>query len=61
MPVSRRMEIAVDACMAPLVQILNDYGIHTVGCCCGHGRGSGAVLYEQGGEQYELVAPGKGN
>jgi len=28
----------VDACIAPLVQMLNDYGIQTEGCCCGHGK-----------------------
>ena len=28
----------VDACIAPLVQMLNDYGIETIACCCGHGK-----------------------
>jgi len=58
MPVSGRTEIAVDACLAPLVQLLNDHGVHTVGCCCGHGRGEGLVLFEQDGEQLELKLPG---
>jgi hypothetical protein len=57
MPVSGRMEVAVDACMAPLVQILNDYGIHTMGCCCGHGHEDGDVLYEQDGQQQALKIP----
>lgn len=53
-PISGRTEIAVDACIAPLVQILNDYGVHTVGCCCGHGNAPGVVHYMHDGEQREL-------
>ena len=57
MPNSGRTEIGVDACIAPLIQILNNYGIHTVGCCCGHGKANGSVLYEQGGEILEIKIP----
>jgi len=28
----------VDACLAPLVYLLNQYGIQTITCCCGHGK-----------------------
>ena len=35
---SLRKKIKVDACIAPLVQILNNYGIETIACCCGHGK-----------------------
>ena len=31
-------EELIDSCIAPLVQILNDYGIKTISCCCGHGK-----------------------
>lgn len=34
----------VDACIADYVQKMNDLGIETVGCCCGHGLGTGDVL-----------------
>lgn len=57
MPVSGRTEIAVDACLAPLVQMLNDYGVHTTGCCCGHGVAEGSVFYEQDQQQYTLTIP----
>lgn len=30
--------VKVDACLAPLVQMLNDYDIETIACCCGHGK-----------------------
>jgi len=30
--------VAVDACIADYVQEMNDKGIITVGCCCGHGK-----------------------
>lgn len=44
---SMRIKMAVDACLAPLIQMLNDYGIHTVGCCCGHGKDQGSIIIEQ--------------
>lgn len=31
----------IDRCLAPIVQALNDAGIYTEECCCGHGRGDG--------------------
>lgn len=37
-PVQRSMVTKVDACIAPLVQLLNDYGVETIASCCGHGK-----------------------
>jgi len=54
---SKRMEIAVDACLQPLIQMLNDYKIHTVGCCCGHGNGEGSILIEQNEQIIEIIMP----
>lgn len=54
MEVSGRTEITVDACLAPLVQALNDAGVHTLGCCCGHGHAAGSILYEQNGTVHEI-------
>jgi hypothetical protein len=56
-PVSGRTEMPVDGCIAPLVQLLNDAGVHTVGCCCGHGQHAGSVLYEQDGSLMEIRLP----
>lgn len=36
-------EIAVDACIADYVQEMNDRGIITTGCCCGHFKGDSVV------------------
>ena len=30
--------VSVDRCLAPLVEMLNIYGIKTLACCCGHGK-----------------------
>jgi hypothetical protein len=49
-PVSGRTEIGVDSCIAPLVQALNDAGIATRACCCGHGKGLGDIMLEDGRE-----------
>jgi hypothetical protein len=35
--------VEVDSCLAPLVAALNDGGIPTRGCCCGHGVHNGHV------------------
>lgn len=40
----------IDRCIAPLVKALNDAGVFTVGSCCGHGRGSGAIALADGRE-----------
>jgi hypothetical protein len=42
----------VDLCIAPIVQALNDAGILTAGCCCGHGKGEGSILLQDGRELF---------
>lgn len=34
---SGRFIVPVDSCIAKEIQCLNDAGIETLGCCCGHG------------------------
>ena len=36
---SKRTKVFVDYCIADVVQMLNDYGVQTTGCCCGHNKG----------------------
>lgn len=38
----------VDSCIAPIVQALNDAGIYTSGCCCGHGKEEGTIFLHDG-------------
>ena len=47
-PVQKRLVIKVDACIAPLIQMLNDYGIETVASCCGHGKTEGRIDFADG-------------
>lgn len=35
----------IDSCIAPLVQMLNDYKIKTVSSCCGHGKLDHSVIW----------------
>ena len=37
-PVQGRTMVKIDSCIAPLVQMLNDYGVETTASCCGHGK-----------------------
>lgn len=41
---------SVDACVAPLIQALNQGGIPTVASCCGHGRIHGVISLQDGRE-----------
>ena len=38
----------VDRCLAPLVRALNEGGITTKGCCCGHGITTGHISLSDG-------------
>ncbi len=38
----------VDACIAPLVQAMNDNGMETVASCCGHGNRPGEIILDDG-------------
>lgn len=46
---------AVDACLAPLVKVLNDNGIATKASCCGHGKRPGTIILMDGREL--LIVP----
>lgn len=41
---------AIDRCIAPIVQALNDAEIYTAGCCCGHGKSDGSIILHDGRE-----------
>ncbi|MFD2637705.1 hypothetical protein [Piscibacillus salipiscarius] len=38
--------VNVDACIADEIQKLNNQGVITLGCCCGHGKAGQIVEYE---------------
>lgn len=42
--------IDVDACIAGIVQSLNDGGVPTIACCCGHGNRPGNIVLADGRE-----------
>ncbi len=35
----------IDPCMRYLIKALNEHGIETLGCCCGHGKYSMTIVY----------------
>jgi hypothetical protein len=45
---------AIDACLAPLVQALNQAGFGTVASCCGHGKHRGTIALADGRELFIL-------
>ncbi len=44
---SKTTEVPVDSCISKLVQLLNNFKVHTLGCCCGHGKGRGSILIDK--------------
>ena len=44
----REKTCGIDKCLAPIVSALQAAGVGTVGCCCGHGRGTGEIIMENG-------------
>ncbi len=46
--ISGRRVVEVDACIAHLVQRLNDAGVETIGACCGHGQENGSIVLRDG-------------
>ena len=44
----RWAEKGVDRCIAPIVAALNQAGIHTRACCCGHGKHEGIISLHDG-------------
>lgn len=50
--------VKVDACIADEIQELNNLGVVTIGCCCGHGTAGEIVEYENGyGKWKEYKSP----
>jgi hypothetical protein len=46
----------IDACIAPIVEALNARGILTEASCCGHGKGAGSIVLQDGRELVIRVA-----
>jgi len=40
--------MGIDACIAPIVKALQDYGINMRGSCCGHGKCEGDIELADG-------------
>lgn len=60
-------EMAVDACIADYVQTMNNQGIITTACCCGHFKTPASILVatesvpllENLGYEYHTFEPGR--
>lgn len=49
----------IDRCIAPIVEALNNAGVYTANCCCGHGKGDGSIALHDGRELVIKAAPSK--
>ena len=48
--------VRVDGCMANLIETLNENGIGTISCCCGHGRYDMSIIVDAGKKIYDLIS-----
>lgn len=46
--------VRLDPCIVSLIQVLNDDGIRTLACCCGHDRYEPTVVATDGKKIYEV-------
>lgn len=46
----RKKMVDIDACIAPIIKALNDGGVVTIACCCGHGKRPGSIVLADGRE-----------
>lgn len=49
---SQQKVVAIDSCIAPIVKALNEAGVTTVACCCGHGKRPGMISLADGRELF---------
>lgn len=47
-------DMRLDPCIVPLIQVLNDDGIKTLGSCCGHEKYEPTVVATDGKRIYEV-------
>lgn len=45
---ARKRDFQIDACLAPLVEALQERGINMRSSCCGHGKAEGEITLEDG-------------
>jgi len=46
----------IDECIKNLIRIMNDYGIKTKACCCGHGIYPMTIVIDFNGINYEVIS-----
>ena len=44
----RKKKVGIDSCIAPIIKALNEGGVRTDYCCCGHGKKDGVILLHDG-------------
>lgn len=50
-----RQCFAIDSCIVSALKAVWAAGFKTLGCCCGHGQGSGVISLDLGNDLDELV------
>lgn len=48
-------DVAIDACIAPVIKHLWDNGVTTGGSCCGHSKAPPSIVLAEGVENYSQI------
>jgi hypothetical protein len=49
-------KVKVDSCLNQLILWLNNTGVKTFMCCCGHGKYRPTIIYQKGGSLIEFYS-----
>jgi len=52
----RGRKFRVDGCMQEFIVSLNECGVETLGCCCGHGRYPMSVVVRNGNDIFDIFS-----
>jgi len=52
--------VAVDECLVDTIVSLNEAGLPTIGCCCGHGKENGYIWLKDG-RVFIVLTPQEGD
>ena len=51
----------VDKCIAPVIQRMQDAGLRTSSCCCGHGTGASLIIWEEDAKAAVVILKAAGH
>lgn len=48
-------DVVIDACIAPVIKVLWESGVNTLGSCCGHNKNNPSIVLGECEERYSEI------